>query len=957
MSAGPSSRARRELLLLEFARLSGAASRNKFLKHHRSLLRAGIVTELAQTVRERVRVDTQQALQLAEAAEAIARKLGQPEPLAQSLRAKANALYALGRNKSAVKLHEQALKLFRAAGNKAEAARTLSASIQPLILLGQYDRAFIAAEQAWQIFAEQGDDRRLARLEINRGNIFHRQDRFEEAEACYERAYQQLLPHKDAEGIAAALSNMAVCLISLNDFPRALANYQQAREFCVQQKMPLLVAQADYNVAYLHYLRGEYSRAIGMLRAARDACQKVGDLYHSALCQLDLSEIYLELNLSAEAAEVAQEAFLRFQELGMGYEVAKALANQAIALSQQEKAFLALELFGKARAMFVNEKNLAWPWLIDLYQALVLFKEGRYFEARRLCLGALEFFRSSVLPAKAVLCQLLLARLALRTGDLEAARRECAGALERLATLVVPMLRYQAHFLMGQVQQAAGNGEGAYESYQSAREALETLRSSLRGEELKIAFIKNKLEVYEALVELCLGQDHGPAAEEAFGYIEQAKSRSLQDLLFHGAQYSLGADPGQSDLVRRIRDLREELNWYHHRIELEQLQQEERSPQRIERLELQAEARENELLRVLRDLPASEPEGAQLRASNAVPLEALRAALAPGAALVEYFQVRDRILAALVTRERLEITPVSLAPRVRGLLRLLQFQLSKFRLGADYQRMFHDSLLEATQAHLRELYQELLAPIRQGWEGKHLIIVPHDVLHYLPFHALYDGREYLIDSCKVSYAPSATIYALCHSQVANTAGSSLILGVPDPQAPFILQEVQSVAAILPQAELYVGDAANLSVLREKGQRSRIVHVAAHGNFRQDNPMFSGIRLGGSYLSLYDLYQLKLPVELVTLSGCATGLNVVAAGDELLGLVRGLLCAGAQSLLLTLWEVHDKSTAEFMSSFYRRFRDSGDKPLALKEAMLELRERYPHPYYWAPFLLMGKVFPT
>jgi CHAT domain-containing protein len=258
---------------------------------------------------------------------------------------------------------------------------------------------------------------------------------------------------------------------------------------------------------------------------------------------------------------------------------------------------------------------------------------------------------------------------------------------------------------------------------------------------------------------------------------------------------------------------------------------------------------------------------------------------------------------------------------------------------------------------LRELYQELLAPILQDWQGDHLIIVPHDVLHYLPFHALYDGREYLIDSCKVSYAPSATIYALCHSQAANPAGPSLILGVPDPQAPFILQEVQSVAAILPQPELFVGDTADLSVLREKGQRSRIVHVAAHGNFRQDNPMFSGIRLGGSYLSLYDLYQLKLPVELVTLSGCATGLNVVAAGDELLGLVRGLLCAGAQSLLLTLWEVHDKSTAEFMKSFYRRFRDSGDKALALREAMLELREHYPHPYYWAPFLLMGKVFPT
>ena len=118
-------------------------------------------------------------------------------------------------------------------------------------------------------------------------------------------------------------------------------------------------------------------------------------------------------------------------------------------------------------------------------------------------------------------------------------------------------------------------------------------------------------------------------------------------------------------------------------------------------------------------------------------------------------------------------------------------------------------------------------------------------------------------------------------------------------------------------------------------------------------MFSGIRLGTSYLSLFDLYSLKLPVALVTLSGCATGVNVVAAGDELLGLARGLLSAGAQSLLLSLWDVHDRSTAEFMLIFYGLYREHGDKALALQAAILRIRETYPHPYYWAPFVLMGK----
>jgi CHAT domain-containing protein len=119
-------------------------------------------------------------------------------------------------------------------------------------------------------------------------------------------------------------------------------------------------------------------------------------------------------------------------------------------------------------------------------------------------------------------------------------------------------------------------------------------------------------------------------------------------------------------------------------------------------------------------------------------------------------------------------------------------------------------------------------------------------------------------------------------------------------------------------------------------------------------MFSGIRLSDGYLHLYELYQMQLSAELLTLSGCATGLNVIAAGDELLGLIRGLLYAGARSLLLTLWDVNDHSTSQFMSAFYNRLRESSDMPEALAEAAKEIRQEHPHPYFWAPFVLVGKA---
>ena len=143
-------------------------------------------------------------------------------------------------------------------------------------------------------------------------------------------------------------------------------------------------------------------------------------------------------------------------------------------------------------------------------------------------------------------------------------------------------------------------------------------------------------------------------------------------------------------------------------------------------------------------------------------------------------------------------------------------------------------------------------------------------------------------------------------------------------------------------------------MRDLGPASRYVHVAAHGFFRGDNPMFSGIRLGsGSYLTLYDLHALRMPAELVALSACVSGLNVIAAGDEILGLARGLFRAGADSLLLTLWEVPDESTAVFMTDFYERALATGDLARAVQEAAVRLRERFPHPIYWAPFVLSGK----
>src|SRR3989441_596345 len=307
-----------------------------------------------------------------------------------------------------------------------------------------------------EIRVDTAQAQRLARLEINIGNIYHRQDRFAEALARYDSAYRELLTHDDPEGFAAVLSNLSLCYISVNEFSKALETYRVARQHCEQKGMPILVAYADYNIAYLYFLRGEYGRAIKMLHDASASAKKAGDAYQLALCNLDLSEIYLELNLSGEAAEVARAAYDGFQQLGFGYEAAKALAFAAIAASRQGQVFEGLKLFAQAKEMFVRDKNQVWPSLIDLYEALVLFNEGRLFEARRLCATAREFFSTSMMRSKAVLAELLLARISMRMNDISSARQQSHAALERLKDLESPMLVYQAEFLMGQIERAAG---------------------------------------------------------------------------------------------------------------------------------------------------------------------------------------------------------------------------------------------------------------------------------------------------------------------------------------------------------------------------------------------------------------------------------------------------------------------------------------------------------------------
>src|SRR5581483_6103699 len=147
--------------------------------------------------------------------------------------------------------------------------------------------------------------------------------------------------------------------------------------------------------------------------------------------------------------------------------------------------------------------------------------------------------------------------------------------------------------------------------------------------------------------------------------------------------------------------------------------------------------------------------------------------------------------------------------------------------------------------------------------------------------------------------------------------------------------------------------ATLAALHTQAPSANILHLACHGQFRPDNPLFSSLQLADGWLTVRDAYALDLQCGLVTLSACETGVSAVAPGDELIGLARGFFSAGAPALLVSLWTVDDAATATLMQRFYARLC-AGERPAAaLRRAQCELLREQPHPFFWAPFILIGR----
>lgn len=912
-----------------------------------------------QEVDRLIRSDAREALVVAELAESLSRLSADPAARGLGARTKAMALHVLSSYAEAVEYYEKAGRLYREAGREVEMARVERAMVDALIYLGRYDEAIRLADEARQVFVRHDENLLLAQLESNAGNVYHRLDRNREALASYERA-TELFEATDPSQLAQVTFNRANVYCNLDDFRQAQSLYEQAYELHSAQEDQLGAAQTRYSIGYLHFLRGAYHQAMRVLHEVRVECRQLGDEQTAALCILDLAEIYLQSNILDEAAQLAAQARDLFQSLGMRYEAARSLTFLGLAQLRQLKLDEAERSFAFAREEFAAEGNEVYLGLISLYQAESGLLRGQPHDAVRLAGEAEAIFAGQQLKARTCSAQIVKARALLESG--EQPRELCESILLTCSELEAPWLRYQAHELLGDVLLATDDIGHAHEQYVQAISFIEQIRSGIRVDEFRSAFFRDKLRVYEKLIRLCLDQEDPARQAEAFYYLESSKARTLVDLLINELELApLTGSQASIELHAQWQELREQLHWYYSKMNRAETQGKSRLLGADLRLREEIARCEHSLADVTRQLQAHDPSFVWLRQSGGMAggmaggmtVEELRDVLAVDEAVIEYYFHDGQLKIFVIDRQSLRIVSSEHnLQQISELILRLRFQFDKFQYGSAYLATHSARLLSDANDCLHRLWQALFAPVADLVKEKKLIFIPFGLLHNVPFQALFDGRKYLLDNHELAQAPSSRLLKLYAERSSKRYERAVIIGAADEIAPQITEEIQAIRALFPGGSCFTGTSATAQALFDHAPASDILHIASHAVFRQDNPMFSAFKLADTWLNFYDICSLKLPASLVTLSGCSTGASRIYAGDELMGLARGFLAAGAAAMVVSLWAVNDPATAKLMTAFYQKLRAGNSARAALRAAALEIKSQHEHPYYWAPFVLIG-----
>jgi CHAT domain-containing protein len=548
----------------------------------------------------------------------------------------------------------------------------------------------------------------------------------------------------------------------------------------------------------------------------------------------------------------------------------------------------------------------------------------------------------------------------------EEARKSYELSIKFARSIGRPETLWRAYSQLGRLADQEGERQKAFKYYADAITIIEEMRGEIGDSEVKALFMENKFQVYEWMIQLLqrLKRD-----EEAFNYLERAKARTMLDMLGDKTFASRNAE--MEDLLARERSVREQLQELANASGQTSLPESEegddREEDRAEPDEREApdlavlQAEHKKLLERIEQL---NPDLASLLNVNPLTTKEVQSLLDEDTVLLAYYTGSEWVGVFVVAKEKtlgvkLDIRRKQLAEKVKEFRReTAEGMTVKVFMSKDYEKP------------LTDLYEILIRPVEKDLAGKHhLVVVPHGMLHYLPFQALRNQEgKYLIESYTVSYLPSASV--LKYARENNRGNHADLLAVANPVTdlsplPAAEVEAREVSALFARKQVLLGSSATKTTFKREGPEYDLLLFSTHGEMIESAPLESNLRFtptpqDDGKLTVSEIFDMEVKANLVTLSACETGLargtkGDFPQGDDLVGLSRAFIHAGAPSVVASLWKVSDDSTVAMMRSFYRNLQTM-PKAEALQQAQLGLARSgamtSSHPYFWAPFILVG-----
>jgi CHAT domain-containing protein/tetratricopeptide (TPR) repeat protein len=897
--------------------------------------------------------DAERSIKFADRIIAIGKARNDAAQTALGWMARGDALRFLGSLEEAWETLERAGSIFEVAGDKEGWAQTRIGRLYLAVRLSRVKETLLDGKEAQKIFRRSDKDELLVRLNMARAVVYgslgdvHRSLRL----FRYALAIATRLGPVAEHDLGLLNMNIGVTYDDLGNFSQALTHYERAQSIFNARNETRNIALVELNMAYIAQAQGRYRDALRLLHGILERGVDQFPMEYLAI-KRELTECYLQLNRYMQARGMAQEIVSGYRNHHAAYETARGLLHLATAEGELGNFPAANTALEEANGIFSELGATSWQATTLLKHGRIALKQVDITSAYKDAVAAAVGFESAGQIVDYATALLLQGQTLFVREDFGAASEAGAKALSIAQHYNVPSLRYTSHLLLGKIAESEQGTTRAMRRYQAAAGAIERLQRGLTIT-LRPGFLEDKGEASRSLNALYLRTGQ---AEKAFESVERSKSQVWLGYLLNRENLRWAQDdPKSRVLITELNQLRAEHQWFY-RLAHDSSGRDERpgsvSPQQAL---IEISTRERRMRAITEQLYLQNHDDQQQQRVPKTSLPDIQRTLGEGTLLIEFYSNGTDIWAFVIDQQTIEVYRLPVAVEVLN-RRLAQLQTNvRAALSVTSQTPADHNVTHLAQLILQWLHSVLVRPLSlDRYSPQRLVIVPYGALHYLPFHLLHDGSKYLIEKQEVLILPTSSLATRAVPQ--RKPGALILAHSYEGRLPNILAEGQVVKQLF-GGKLYVDEAANRATLQVPP--TQILHIAAHGEHRLDQPDLSYLHLADGQLYTDDLLQQDLSYELVTLSGCETGRADVTGSEELIGLGRGVLYAGAGALIVSQWRVADDSALNFMTRLYESLRNKNtSKAAALREAQRSLiaENRQAHPAFWGAFQLIGNADP-